>query len=66
MDNLLKTKDTENYQYRLRHWPNNSKPYILSRLDKNRAKDSKTAIRVEELAHFDTLEEANLYMERLK
>lgn len=66
MDNIKKQKTIGKFEYYLRHWPNNYKPYKISRIDSDRAMDSKVAIGYEKISEFDTLDEAKHYMNSLK
>ncbi len=65
MNKIIKEKTVSKYQYTLRHWPDNPKPYILSRLDTDKTIKSKIAIRLEEVGKFKTLNEAELFMDQL-
>lgn len=66
MDNIIKRKTIGKFDYYLRHWPNNDKPYKISRINSDRAMDSKVNVGHEKISEFDTLNEANSFMDSLK
>ena len=66
MDKIIKQQTIGKFEYYLRRWPNNEKPYKISRINMERAMDSNVAIGHEKISEFDSLAEANDYMDNLK